>query len=205
MPLPSGTLMVRVAVDHLGSTEPSSSAAGRRFSPVRDRNSRRVPVLYAGVDLVCALGETVFHDLTDDPGFPGEVFRADLLALRASTIAVGVDLELADLTDAALGSYGYRREEVIDTTPDCYPITRRWGQLAWDTTNCVGLVWNSRRTPDRLSFMLFVNPPQRADRTRALGRRQHLDVASPPLSLHDGDGLAAVMAAAAERNVTLIV
>jgi hypothetical protein len=197
--------MVRVAVDHLGSTEPSPSAAPRRFSPVRDRDSRRVPVLYAGADLTCALGETVFHDLGDDPRHPGEVFRADLVALRAGTIAVGVDCELADLTDAALGGYGYRRDEVIDTTPHTYPVTRRWGQHAWDMTSCVGLVWNSRRTPDRLSFMLFVNPPRPADHTRALSRRHHLDVTSAPMALYDGDGLAAVMAAAAERNVTVIV
>ena len=94
--------MVRVAVDQLGSTEPSSSPAPRRFSPVRDENSRRVPVLYTGADLACALGETVFHDLGDDPSSPAEVFRADLLALRAGTIAVTVDCQVADLTDAGL-------------------------------------------------------------------------------------------------------
>jgi hypothetical protein len=73
--------MVRIAVDQLGSTEPSSSPGPRRFSPVRDRNSRRVPVLYAGPDLGWALGETVFHDRGDDPTRPAEVLRVDLLAL----------------------------------------------------------------------------------------------------------------------------
>ena len=197
--------MVRVAVDQLGSTEPSSSPAPRRFSPVRDDNSRRVPVLYAGADLACALGETVFHDLGDDPASPAEVFRADLLTLRAATIAVTVDCQVADLTDEALARYGYRRDEVIDTPADSYPITRRWGQHAWDTTSCAGLVWNSRRSPQRLSFMFFVNPPRASDRRRALFRREHLDVVSPPKPLYDGDGLAAVMVAAAERNVTIIV
>jgi len=197
--------MVRVAVDQLGSTEPSSSAAPRRFSPVRDVASRRVPVLYAGADLECALGETVFHDLPDDTRAPAEVFRSDLLALRAGTIAVRVGGVLADLTVDALAGYGYRRGEVIDTPPDAYPVTRLWGQHAWETTRCAGLVWNSRRSPERLSFMLFVNPPQASDRRRALIRRQHLEVVSPPLPLYDGDGLAAVMTAAAHRNVTVIV
>ena len=197
--------MVRVAVDQLGSTEPSSSPAPRRFSPLRDENSRRVPVLYTGADLACALGETVFHDLGDDPSSPAEVFRADLLALRAGTIAVTVDCQVADLTDEALTRYGYRRDEVIDITAEDYPITRRWGQHAWDTTGCAGLVWNSRRSPERLSFMFFVNPPRAADRGRALIRRQHLDVVASPRPLYDGDGLAAVMVAAAERNVTIIV
>jgi hypothetical protein len=53
--------------------------------------------------------------------------------------------------------------------------------------------------------MLFVDPPRAADRGRALIRRQHLEVVSPPIPLYDGDGLAAVMAVAAERNVTIIV
>jgi hypothetical protein len=197
--------MVRIAVDQLGSTEPSSSPGPRRFSPVRDRNRRRVPVLYAGADLGCALGETVFHDLSDNPSSPAEVFRADLLALRAGTIAVTIDCHMADLTDEALVSYGYRRDEVIDTPANEYPITRRWGQHAWETTSCAGLVWNSRRSPERLSFMLFIDPPRATDRERALNRRRHLDVVSPANPLYDGDGLAAVMAAAAERNVTVIV
>jgi hypothetical protein len=197
--------MVRVAVDQLGSTEPSSRSTLRRFSPVRDGNSRRIPVLYAGANLACALGETVFHDLGDDPSTPAEVFRADLLALRAGMIAITVDCQLADLTDRSLANYGYRRQDVIDTEAAEYPITRRWGQHAWDTTGLAGLVWNSGRSPSELSFMLFIDPPRAADRARALSRRGHLDVVSPPEPLYDGDGLAAVMAAAAERNVTVVV
>jgi hypothetical protein len=112
---------------------------------------------------------------------------------------------MADLTDDALVSYGYLRDEVIDTPADEYLTTRRWGQHAWETTGCAGLVWNSRRSPERLSFMLFIDPPRAADRERALSRRRHLEVVSPPIPLYDGDGLAAVMAAAAERNVTVIV
>jgi hypothetical protein len=197
--------MVRIAVDQIGSTEPASSPRPRRFSPVRDRNSRRVPVLYAGADLGCALGETVFHDLGDDPSRPAEVFRADLLAVRAGTITVAIDCQMADLTDGALVSYGYRRDEVIDTPVGEYPITRLWGQHVWETTGCAGLVWNSRRSPQRLSFMLFIDPPRATDGERALSRRLNLDVVSPPIPLYDGDGLAEVMVAAAERNVTVIV
>ena len=197
--------MVRVAIDNLGSTEPSTSTSARRFSPVRDASSHRVPVLYAGADLACALGETVFHDLSDDPSSPDEVFRADLLSLRASAIALTVDVELADLTDAALERYGYGRELVINTATEEYVVTRLWGQHAWDKTTCSGLVWNSRRSPGRLAFMLFVDPPRPADRARAISRKHDLDVVSPPVSLYDGAGLASVMDVAASRNVTVIV
>jgi hypothetical protein len=196
--------MVRVATDALGSTEPSSSPAPRRFSPVRDARSRRIPVLYAGADLACALGETVFHDLPDDAASPAEVFLSDLLSLRAGTITTTGDVVLADLTDDTLARYGYSRADVVDTPPREYPTTRRWGQHVWDTTACAGLAWNSRRSPDRLSFMLFVAAPRAADRPRTLDRR-HLQVASPPLPLCDGDGLAAVMEAATARNVTVIL
>jgi hypothetical protein len=145
--------MVRVAIDNVGSTEPSTSVEARRFSPLRDVGSRRVPVLYAGADLGCALGETVFRDLPDATASPTEVFRADLLTLRAGTIALKVDVELADLTDAGLGGYGCGRDEVIDTATGEYRVTRLWAQRAWDTTMCAGLVWNRRRSPERLSFM----------------------------------------------------
>jgi hypothetical protein len=196
--------MVRVAIDNVGSTEPSIAPALRRFSPVRNGHSRRVPVLYAGADLACALGETVFHDLPDDAAVPAEVFRADLLTLRASTVAPDVALELADLTDAALASYGHARSDVIDTPPDAYPVTGRWGQHVWNTTTCAGVVWNSRRSSDRLSFMLFVGAPRAADRARAVDRLR-LQVVRPALPLYEGAGLTAVMDAASERNVTVIV
>jgi hypothetical protein len=203
--LAAGTTLVRVAGDQLGATEPSASSAARRFSPVRDVHGRRVPVLYAGADLACALGKTVFHDLADDPAQPSEVFRADLLTLRAGTIAITLDASLADLTDAALVCYGVHRHDVVNTAAGEYPLTRCWAQHAWDTTTVAGLVWNSRRSPDRLSFLLFVDPPRMEDRGRALDRRRDLDIASPPVPLYDGEGLAAVMAAAADRNVTVIL
>jgi hypothetical protein len=53
--------------------------------------------------------------------------------------------------------------------------------------------------------MLFVNPPDPGDRVRGLSRRANLVVVSPPVPLYDGDGLAAVMTAAAARNITVIV
>ena len=86
--------------------------------------------------------------------------RPDLLALGPGTIAVTIDCHLADLTDAALAAYGYRRGEVIDTTAQEYPVTRRWAQYTWAATTCTGLFWNSRRSHHRLSFMLFVNLPR---------------------------------------------
>jgi hypothetical protein len=52
------------------------------------------------------------------------VFRADLLALRAGTIAVTIDCQVADLTGEALARYGYRRQEVIYAAVVDYQVTR---------------------------------------------------------------------------------
>jgi RES domain len=194
-----------VAIDALGTTEPSVSRAPRRFSPVTDAAGAPVPVLYAGDSLECALGETVFHDLPDDVSAPAAVFRADLFTLRAGVFTLARDLELADLTDAALAGLGVDREEVIATPPADYPVTVSWAQAAWDRTGAAGLIWNSRRNRDRLAYLLFVDPPRTADRLRAVRRRTGLVVIAPPLALYDGAGLGEVQTAATARNVTIVM
>lgn len=200
MTLPAGAMLVRVSNDALGTTEPSSVDVPRRFSPVRGPDGL-VPVLYAGQDLSCALGETVFHDLDDDPAVPQEVLRADLLALRAGTIAVKRDLELADLRDDALATYGVSRSDVIATPPSSYATTREWSQLAWDSSAVAGLVWCSRRSPERLAYVLFMP----AAGSRGVRRRRDVDASAAPVPLHDGPGLGEVMTAASARNVTVVI
>lgn len=188
--------------DEVGTTEPSTSGRLRRFSPIED-SGVRVPVLYAGQDLACALAETVFHDLEDDPTVAQEIFRADLLTLRAGTIELLRDVRLADLRDAALATYGVTRQEVVGTGPDEYETTRLWGQAIWDGTDVEGLAWNSRRSPQYLSILLFMGSPGRA--RRGVDRRADLRAAAAPLPLHEGRGLGEVMTAATTRNVTVII
>lgn len=161
-----------------------------------------MPVLYAGEDLACALGETVFHDLSDDPAITDEVFRADFEKMRASRIVLNVDVELADLTDATLPSLGTTRDDVVNTPPSEYPLTSRWGQLVWNLRTAHGLVWNSRRSPTKLAFMLFVSGGSAAP--NQLERRQDIDGVGAPVPLYDGVGLAQVLAAATSRNVTIV-
>ena len=101
--------------------------------------------------------------------------------------------------------YGVSRDQVVATPPGEYGLTRKWGQVTWDTTSYAGLVWNSRRSPNRLSYMLFVDPTDVADRPRSADRRRDLSVQDPPLLLADGPGLGAVMTAATARNVTVVI
>lgn len=189
-----------MCTDALGTTEPSSADTARRFSPVRT-GVGNVPVLYAGEDLGCALGETVFHDLDDDPAVPQEVLRSDLLTLRAGTMELRREILVADLRDATLSSYGVTRAQVVATPPSGYPVTREWAQLAWDAGGVDGLVWNSRRSPSRLSYLLFMP----AAGARGVRRRRDVDAAAAPVPLFDGPGLGELMTAATERNVTVVI
>lgn len=198
--LPAGTLLVRVSTDALGTTEPSSAETARRFSPIRTK-AGNVPVLYAGEDLGCALGETVFHDLDDNPAVPQEVLRSDLLTLRAGTMGLRRAVLVADLRDAALASYGVTRAQVIAAPPLDYPVTRLWAQHAWDAGEVDGLVWSSRRSPERLSYLLFM-PLAGA---RGVRRRRDVDAGAAPVPLFDGPGLGEVMTAATARNITVVI
>jgi hypothetical protein len=146
----------------------------------------------------------VFHDLDDDPAVPATVFRADLLTLRAGTLRLRRSVHLVDLTDPALAALGLARTEVIDTSPADYPTTATWGQAAWDRSTAAGIVWNSRRSGEQLSFLLFVDPPRATDAVRALSRLRDLEVDQPPLPLYDGDGLGEVLTAASAHNVTVV-
>jgi len=163
-----------------------------------------MPVLYAGDSLGCALGETVFHDLPDDPTLPAEIFRADLLTLRAGFFTVTRAITVVDLIDPALTTLNLNRDDVIDTPPVEYPTAATWGQAAWDATKAQGIVWNSRRSHGQLSYVLFVDPSRPADRSRAVHRNRDLQVTQPPLPLHDGNGLGHVLTAASADDVTVI-
>ena len=195
--------MVRVAIDNLGTTEPSTLPRPRRFSPVHDSRGAVVPVLYAGDSFTCALGETVFHDLPDDETTDASVLRADLLTVRAGFFTVTRDIEL-DLTDASLRRLRVAGARVVDTPPTSYDDTVAYARAAWRSTRAAGLVWNSRRHRTGRAYLLFVDPPRAADGRRAVDRRRDLAVTSPPLPLHDGRGLELVLTAATDRGVAIV-
>lgn len=111
------------------------------------------------------------------------------------------ELVLANLRDAALAGYGTTCATVTATTPADDPVTRQSAQLAWDAGGLDGLACNSRRSADRLSYVLFMP----TGGPRGVWRRRDLDAAGPPLPLFDGPGLGAVMTAASYRNVTIVI
>lgn len=123
---------------------------------------------------------------------------------RSSQIEIRRSLELADLTDSALARLGYSRADVIATAgldPD-YPITSKWGQCVWDTTRYAGIVWNSRRSKDKLAYMLFI---QTSRQDRVVHRSSDFETTAGPVPLETGGGYGAVLDAASRRNVDVIV
>lgn len=198
------TVVVRISRDGRGAHEGNRGIRLSRFGPVHDASTgRTVPILYAGEDIWCALAETVFHDVPDNPAIGAIVHLRDLVDMRASYLTTPL-LRLADLTDDALVRYGTSRDKVTGTSRHQYAETRLWAQDVWDRTRLNGLVWNSRRSPDRLSFMLFLRDPDESgdlapDRCV---NRYSLDC-DQPLPLHSGGGLDLVAQAALDRNVTL--
>lgn len=155
--------------------------------------------------MACALGETVFHDLPDDPNVSAAVLRADLLTLRAGSFELARDLEVLDLTDAALQGLRTSRADVISTSPARYAETVAYAREAWSATEVSGIVSNSRRSVEHLAYLLFVDPVRTQDKPRAVDRRADLIVTAPPLPLHDGPGLAHVLVAATTRGVSVLI
>lgn len=195
---PAGSARLhRVAIDNLGGTEFSTSSTPKRFSPlVVPGGPAALPVLYAATTLEGAIAETIFHDTDDDPAVRGAVLRASFHNKRASTLACGRDLKLADLTDDALPALGLSRATLIATLPDSYPATRPWGQYLHDCVQAAdGIQWTSRRDPGRSTAVLLFG--DRVDRRELITGR--------PTPLYDGAGLESVLTVATSMNVTIII
>lgn len=203
--LPAGTPLVRVANDVLGATEPSVSTNPTRFTPVyRDTGSSTevVPVLYAGEDLGCALGETVLRGQSDNVLIRATLLSHVLGPVRASFLETTEPAHLADLRDPALHKYGVKREDVVGCSPAHYDTTRLWSQSVWETTDYQGLVWNSYRSPSLLSFAFFIDTAAALTEPRCLWRR-HLS-ATTPMPLASSPGIDLVVEECARRNVILV-
>lgn len=61
-----------------------------------------------------------------------------------------------------------------------------------------GLVWSSRRSPERLAYPLLMPPAG----PRGVRRRRDVEAAGPPLAAFDGAKLGEVMTHASSRDVT---
>jgi hypothetical protein len=198
--------LLRVVDDTFGATEFNPcQGEPTRFAPlIIDGDC--VPTLYAAETLDAVLMETVFHDVVLDrpDGAPPEVYLADLITVRRSTIAPARDLRLGRLDDDALDALGLHRTELIDTDADTYPDTVLWGHHAHrygavDGEPVDGLIWHSRRAAQGLAtrdlvIVVFGDRVERRD----------VRATATPVPLVNATGLDELDAIANRLGVTLV-
>jgi hypothetical protein len=109
-----------------------------RFSPIYTRARKPISTLYAGETTVCALMETVFHEV---PAPPGDYILdlGDLRGLMHSAIKPTRPLKLVDLSKKGLQRLGLKKTDLIETCPEAYPFTRRWAEQLHAATDADGL------------------------------------------------------------------
>jgi hypothetical protein len=193
---PKGFPIIRCYKGTMGAHEFNTTAASRRFRPVK-HNGVIVPTLY-GADLVDgALSESVFHDVPVR-GKGRRIQRKALVQMIRSTLLPKRDLRLVQLHGAGLDRLGATHAELIESSSRQYPRTAAWGQAIYDLGNFDGLVWRSRQFNDSYSLMLWGD---RVDRFKDLA----LDTKSAPLSLWVGAGFDEVQKLADDRGITVVV
>lgn len=150
------TPLHRVHREEYGATQFNPGVKGdARFSPIQSGAGAAIPTLYGGSTFDCAAMETVFHDVSFAPGFKA-YDKGKLAAQVHSIVKPGSDLILADLGTKALRKLGVRRQELIDTDSDRYPVTRQWAQaIHAQCPDVQGLRWTSRQDDSASAVMLF--------------------------------------------------
>ncbi|MBK4736622.1 RES family NAD+ phosphorylase [Noviherbaspirillum pedocola] len=172
--LAKGAVLHRVHLDRYRADAFNPGVSGNaRFSPITDEQGKPIPTLYGGTTMVCALMETVFHDVPHSAGFKS-MDKGKLAGQVHSTIRVERELALVDLASVALRKMGVTRKQLIDTEKNAYPATRLWASAIHRLCPAAqGLSWISRQDDTARAAMLF------GDRIAA-GSLQRI---SPPRSL----------------------
>jgi hypothetical protein len=191
----AGTPLVRVhsmgrsAADfNPGSGRPS------RFGPLHLADGTPIPTLYAATTVAGALSESVFHDIPYR-GRGKRILVGRLSGQAFSTLIVDRPLRLVHLAGLGLRRLGVRRRDLIESGPGSYDRTGEWAlALHGSPATPSGLVWVSRQDDTARAVLLF------GDRVPAGSLR----VASAPVSLDEGAGLALVDDAATLAAITVV-
>ena len=132
---------------------PDPVSAGR-FRPFKS-GRKTVPTAYVAENFDGAVSESVFHDL--DPREKDQIVPRSALYGYVRSVLVPVrDLKLVDLRGAGLRRLRLRTEDLIDTHPDTYPDTARWGRAFYGCpAKPDGIAWSSRLHPGSTAAILF--------------------------------------------------
>lgn len=152
----AGRVLHRVHLGRFQSTAFNGTENGNaRFSPIRNSKGDIIPTVYAGSSFDCAAMETVFHDVTYEPG-PKYFQKTKLIGHKYSNVLVTEELSVVDLSTKALRSMDITRNELIDTEKNMYPLTRRWAEAIHAAVpGAQGLRWISRQDDTAEAVVLF--------------------------------------------------
>jgi hypothetical protein len=113
-----------------------------RFAPLDG-----VSHAYVARTTFAALLESALHEAA--PPAP-RVYEAQLALWTVQTVALTDDVRLVDLRDAELARAGIGRAELVATTAQHYPCTRRWARALHGRSigaqMTQGLLWHSRQS-----------------------------------------------------------
>ncbi len=145
--LPAGSPQYRVYDTTWGYDEFNPGFGDTRFAPFDDSTGRRIPAMYLADTEIAALLETVFHDVHQVSD--RNIYEQDLRERALVHVQVPQRAWLVDLRDPALAAAGTQRDELVSTSAEHYPCTRRCAaQLhgrSIDGRAVQGLVWHSRQ------------------------------------------------------------
>lgn len=142
-----GRYLYRVYDSTWGYDEFNPGFGDARFSPFDAVDgSGRVPAMYLANSETAAMLESVFHELHQDAS--RSIYARDLRRHLLAHLRIPFSAVLIDLRDAALTRYGLARDQLVSTTAEHYPCTRRLGRTLLDThaPTVRGLIWHSRQT-----------------------------------------------------------
>lgn len=147
------------AVDQFNPS-PSGNA---RFSPIHHPSGNVIPTLYAATTPRGALMESVFRDVPYRAGFKN-VDPKRLVSRVCSTLQFQVNFQLLGLSKVALRGMGIQPRQLIDTSKEHYPVTRRWAEQVYAAhPQLQGFLWSSRQDDRALAVVLFGSRVQASD------------------------------------------
>jgi hypothetical protein len=157
-PLRRGTQLWRVHHQPYGAWEFKAKLTDMLYGGARfdATEADKYPFLYAGLNAVTALGETLLRDLPPDEAGDRIVPNKEAAGRTISKLTLTQDLDLVSLIDGKdLGVIG-QDAWLVSCSSDDYPYTRDWAhwlrrQAPW----AHGLIWDSHRVRGGLAIVLF--------------------------------------------------
>jgi hypothetical protein len=148
-----------------------SPKGNARFSPIHDPSGSVIPTLYAATTPRGALMESVFRDVPYRAGFKNVALKR-LEGRVCSTLLFQKDFQLFDLSKVALRGIGIQPRQLIDTTKEHYPVTRRWAEQVYAAHPPSRVSWSSRQACGSQKALSFFRSSKSKEKVRENSREE---------------------------------